>query len=169
MTPMTSSRTHSQTIEATPAFCAGTDDADERVDDVRQAWMAEQVRIQHIRKALACTRSQQLRNRWQVELADSHIRMHVMEQALWLARRPTGGGPAGANDPSDGCLLDAMELAKANGDFSAAEAVAVECMALVELRCLQIQRGRAQFVAQTMIDPECEGVHKEQVEHEKYQ
>lgn len=138
-------------------------------DDVQQAWMAEYVRIQHIQKALACTRNQQLRERWQAELAGSRLRMQGLEQSLCCIERPTARVQTGADVPSDECLLHAMELARANGDLAAAEAVAVECMALVELRCLRIRHGRAHPVAQAMIDPGHGGTCKERIQHENHQ
>jgi len=38
-------------------------------------------------------------------------------------------------------LLEAVELARANRDARTAETVAMECMALVEMRCMRIQQG----------------------------
>lgn len=130
-------------------------------DDIQQAWMAEYVRIQHIQKALACTRNRQLRERWQAELAGSRVRMQGLEQSLCCIERPTDRVQTGADVLTDECLLHAMELARANGDLAAAEAVAVECMALVELRCLRIRHGRARPAAQAIVDAGHGGICKE--------
>jgi len=54
-----------------------------------------------------------------------------------------GGDPDAASptDSDDGdCLLDAMELALRNGDLTAAEAIARECVLLAVVHCTQAWR-----------------------------
>lgn len=117
--------------------------------DLRQALAAERVRIRHMCKALACTGDGNLRQRWQTQMADSLARVRAIERTL-----RSGVSPAEqhAADMVDECLLEAMELAHADGDSRAAETVAMECMALVEMRCRRIRQGsngrEAAFVPQ---------------------
>lgn len=133
-------------------------------DDLQHALAAERVRIRHMCKALACTEDDSLRQRWQTEMADSLARVRAIERTLC-----SGASLAEqhAADMVDGCLLEAMELARANGGSRAAETVAMECMALVEMRCMRIQQGsigqEAAFV------PGNEGIHYKEHNHEKYQ
>jgi len=115
-------------------------------------------------KALGCTEDDNLRQRWQAEMADSLARVREIERTLC-----SGASPAEqrAADMLDECLLEAMELARANGDSRAAETVAMECMALVEMRCMRIQRGS--IGRQATFVPENEGIHYKEQNHEKYQ
>lgn len=106
--------------------------------DLRHALAAERVRIRHMCKALGCTEDASLRTRWQSEMADSLTRVRDIEQTL---RSSVSQADQHAADMVDECLLAAMELARANGDSRAAETVAMECMALVDLRCMRIQQG----------------------------
>jgi hypothetical protein len=132
--------------------------------DLGHALAAERVRIRHMCKALACTEDGNLRQRWQTEMADSLARVREIERTLRAGRSPAEQRAA---DMVDECLLEAMELARANGDSRAAETVAMECMALVEMRCMRIQQGstgqQAAFV------PENGGIHYKEHNHEKYQ
>ena len=115
-------------------------------------------------KALGCTEDDNLRQRWQAEMADSLARVREIERTLC-----SGASPAEqrAADMLDECLLEAMELARANDDSRAAETVAMECMALVEMRCMRIQRGS--IGRQATFVPENEGIHYKEQNHEKYQ
>ena len=130
--------------------------------DLRHALAAERVRIRHMCKALACTEDGNLRQRWQTDMADSLARVREIERTL-----RSGASPAEqrAADMVDECLLEAMELARANGDARAAETVAMECMALVEMRCTRIQQGS---VGQEAFVTEDESIHYEEQHHEKY-
>ena len=105
---------------------------------LRHALAAERVRIRHMCKALACTEDSGLRQRWQADMADSLAHVREIEKALCSDESPADQHAA---DMMDECLLEAMELARANGDSRAAEIVAMECMALVELRCRHIRQG----------------------------
>lgn len=130
--------------------------------DLRHALAAERVRIRHMCKALACTQDMGLRRRWQTEMEESLARIWEIEQTL---RTNATEADRHAVDQMDECLLEAMELARANGDFRAAEIVAMECMALVELRCLRIRHGHPG--PGTALS---NGIRlKEQNPHEKYQ
>lgn len=131
--------------------------------DLRHALAAERVRIRHMCKALACTEDDNLRQRWQSEMADSLARVREIEQALRVDASPAEQHAA---DMVDECLLEAMELARANGDSRAAEIVAMECMALVEMRCTRIQQGSVGQEAFVLRD---ESIHYEEQHHEKYQ
>jgi len=134
--------------------------------DLRHALAAERVRIRHMCKALGCTEDASLRMRWQSEMADSLTRVRDIEQTL---RSSVSQADQHAADMVDECLLAAMELARANGDSRAAETVAMECMALVDLRCMRIQQGHVGKDAAWM-GPSGGGIHyTEQNLHEKYQ
>jgi hypothetical protein len=132
--------------------------------DLQHALAAERVRIRHMCKALACTEDDNLRQRWQSEMADSLARVREIEQTLRVGASPAEQHAA---DMVDECLLEAMELARANGDSRAAEIVAMECMALVEMRCMRIQQGSIGQAAAFV--PENEGIHYKEQNHEKYQ
>ncbi|HEY8229046.1 MAG TPA: hypothetical protein VIG31_01195 [Rhodanobacteraceae bacterium] len=59
-----------------------------------------------------------------------------LERAICAAADATEHGQGHSEALQLGeCLLCAMDMARANGDASAAEAVAQECLALVELHC----------------------------------
>ena len=132
--------------------------------DLQHALAAERVRIRHMCKALGCSEDDNLRQRWQAEMADSLARVREIERTLC-----SGASPAEqrAADMVDECLLEAMELARANGNSRAAETVAMECMALVEMRCMRIQQGS--IGRQATFVPENEGIHYKEQNHEKYQ
>lgn len=152
-----------QTTEMAPRAAEGTGEVRSSTHrDLRHALAAERVRIRHMCKALACARDAGLRQRWQSEMEDGLARVWEIEQAL---RANATQADQHAGDKIDECLLEAMDLARANGDSRAAEAVAMECMALVELRCLRIRQGRTGQV--TMLPDRTH--HKEQNSHEKYQ
>ena len=99
------------------------------------ALLAEQIRIRHIRKALACAADGMFRARCEAALASSMARALHLERSVGAAAGTAS--QAGHSDAPqlDECLLSAMELARANGDVSAAETVAQECLALVEVHC----------------------------------
>lgn len=132
--------------------------------DPHHALAAERVRIRHMCKALACANDDSLRRRWQSEMADSLSRVREIEHTLRAGASPAEQQAA---DMVDECLLEAMELARANGDSRAAETVAMECMALVEMRCMRIQQGSIGQAAAFV--PENEGIHYKEQNHEKYQ
>ena len=135
--------------------------------DLRHALAAERVRIRHMCKALGCTEDASLRTRWQSEMADSLTRVRDIEQTL---RSSVSQADQHAADMVDECLLAAMELARANGDSRAAETAAMECMALVDLRCMRIQQGHVSKDATTWMGLSGGGTHyTEQSLHEKYQ
>lgn len=102
----------------------------------RHALLAEQIRIRHIRKALVCATDGLFRERCEAELASS------IERALHLECKLRAAADSAEHDQGHStalrlgeCLLSAIDMARANGDVSAAEAVAQECLALVELHC----------------------------------
>lgn len=103
--------------------------------NLQHALAAERMRIRHICKALACAEDAGLHRRWRSAMADSLARVHEIENALCSSGTRADQTAAAAMDE---CLLEAMELAKANGDSRAAQTVALECMALVELYCSRI-------------------------------
>ena len=103
---------------------------------MKHALLAEQIRIKHIRKALACAANGLFRERWEAELASSMARALHLERTLRAAADASEYGQGHPDALQLGeCLLSAMDMARANGDVSAAEAVAQECMALVEMHC----------------------------------
>jgi hypothetical protein len=106
----------------------------------RRALAAEQVRMRHYRKALACVKDEVLRQHWTRELDASRGRA----ARLAIALVEMGESMPIAEDRPDSvrCLMDAMDMALCNGDMPAAEAVARECMTLVDLRCDHMQRER---------------------------
>jgi hypothetical protein len=117
--------------------------ADDRPDvsthgDLRRALVVESAHIRHMCQALACTGDGDVRQRWQAEMADSLVRVRKIEQTL---RAGASSAEQRAADMVDECLLEAVELARANRDARTAETVAMECMALVEMRCMRIQQG----------------------------
>lgn len=112
----------------------------------RHALLAEQIRMRHIRKALACAADGLFRERCEAELAASTLR------ALHLERTLRAAADAAEHDKGHSealqlgeCLLSAMDMARANGDAGAAETVAQECLALVDLHC------------RTLLDPQSSG------------
>lgn len=104
----------------------------------RRALAAEQVRMRHYRKALACVKDEVLRQHWNRELEASRGRA----ARLAIALVEMGEAMPIAEDRPDSvrCLMDAMDMALCNGDMPAAEAVARECMTLVHMRCNHLQR-----------------------------
>lgn len=114
----------------------------------RHALLAEQIRIRHIRKALACAADGLFRERCEAELASS------MERALHLECKLRAATDVAEHDRGHSkalrlgeCLLSAMDMARANGDIGAAEAVAQECLALVELHCRTLLDSHASGTA----------------------
>jgi hypothetical protein len=100
------------------------------------ALLAEQIRIRHIHKALACAANGLFRERCEAELASSVARALQLERAI----RAEDDAGAYVRESRDAlqlgeCLLSAMDMARANGDASAAEAVAQECLALLDMHC----------------------------------
>jgi hypothetical protein len=154
----------SPAIELAPCPFASDERHASTHGDLQHALAAERVRIRHMCKALACTQDVNLRQRWQAQMADSLARVREIERMLC-----SGASPAEqrAADMVDECLLGAMELARANGDSRAAETVAMECMALVEMRCMRIQQGS--IAQEAVFVPENESIHCKERNHEKYQ
>lgn len=114
----------------------------------RHALLAEQIRIRHIRKALACAAEGLFRERCEAELASS------MDRALDLERKLCAATDVAEHDRGHAkalrlgeCLLSAMDMARANGDAGAAEAVAQECLALVELHCRTLLAAQSSATA----------------------
>jgi hypothetical protein len=110
--------------------------AGQEVGGAKHALLAEQIRIRHIHKALGCAANELFRERCEAELASSVARALQLERAI-RAENDAAAHPRGDRDAMQlgECLLSAMDLARANGDASAAEAVAQECLALVEMHC----------------------------------
>lgn len=100
--------------------------------NTRHALVAERIRIRHLEKALACAAAGMFRERCEAELASSRMRALALERTLRMDANAHRHSDAVQMDE---CLLSAMELAKANGDLGAAEVVAQECLALLEMHC----------------------------------
>lgn len=102
------------------------------------AYAAELTRICHVLKALECAQDESLRKNWRKRVADARASAETLARML----AELGAEPVAATEsPNAGdCLLDAMELALRNGDLSAAEAVARECVVLAEVHCAQAWR-----------------------------
>ena len=108
-------------------------------ESLDRAYNAELTRARHVLKALECAQDESLREEWRTRLTDARAR------AVMLARMlgELGIDPAPAPHPVAGngdCLLDAMELALRNGDLTAAEAIARECVLLADVHCTQAWR-----------------------------
>lgn len=107
----------------------------------RHALMAERIRIRHIEKALACATDGSFRERCEEDLASSLTRALYLERTIRSAAdaaEHNTHGHVSALQLGE-CLLSAMDLARANGDPGAAETVAQECLALVELHCRTLE------------------------------
>ncbi|HET9835414.1 MAG TPA: hypothetical protein VFP88_03590 [Rhodanobacteraceae bacterium] len=101
------------------------------------AYNAELTRVCHVMKALECAQDESLRREWRTRISEAR------ERAAMLARMlgEMGAAPAAVPASATGdCLLAAMELALRNGDLTAAEAVARECVLLAEVHCTQAWR-----------------------------
>lgn len=109
------------------------------------AYAAELTRVCHVLKALECAQDESLRKEWRKRVADARTRAETLARMLAeLGVEPV----AAAESPNAGdCLLDAMELALRNGDLTAAEAIARECVVLAEVRCAQAWRHVQQATA----------------------
>jgi hypothetical protein len=114
----------------------------------RHALVAERIRIRHLEKALACAAAGMFRERCEAELASSRMRVLALERTLRMDASAHGHTDLAQMDQ---CLLSAMELAQANGDPSAAEAVAQECLALLEMHCRTLVAPQAIEPAGSMI------------------
>jgi hypothetical protein len=101
------------------------------------AYDAELTRVCHVLKALECAQDESLRNEWRTRLEQAR------ERAAMLARMLSqlGADPCAVPQAAPDCLLDAMELALRNGDLTAAEAVARECVLLADVHCTQAWRN----------------------------
>lgn len=109
------------------------------------AYAAELTRICHVLKALECAQSESLREDWRKRVVDARARAETLARMLAeLGAEPVvDAESSGADD----CLLDAMELALRNGDLTAAESIARECVVLAEVRCGQAWRHVQQAMA----------------------
>lgn len=105
---------------------------EQTIGTTRHALVAERIRIRHLEKALACAADGLFRERCEAELASSRMRELELERTLRMDANAHGHSDVVQMDE---CLLSAMDMARANGDVSAAEAVAQECLALVEMHC----------------------------------
>lgn len=102
------------------------------------AYSAELTRVCHVLKALECAQDESLREEWRKRVADARMRAETLAGMLAeLGAEPVAETESpGAGD----CLLDAMELALRNGDLTAAEAIARECVLLADAHCTQAWR-----------------------------
>lgn len=100
------------------------------------AYNAELTRVCHVLKALECAKSEMLREDWRTRLGDARARAAMLARMLAELGADPAAAPQMAARGGD-CLLDAMELALRNGDLTAAEAIARECVVLAEVRCTQ--------------------------------
>ena len=112
---------------------------EQTIGTTRHALVAERIRIRHLEKALACAADGLFRERCEAELASSRMRELELERTLRMDANAHGHTDAVQMDE---CLLSAMELAMANGDPDAAEAVAQECLALLEMHCRTLLEPR---------------------------
>jgi hypothetical protein len=101
------------------------------------AYDAELTRVCHVLKALECAQDESLRNEWRARLEQSRDRAAMLARML----SQLGADPCSAPQAAPDCLLDAMELALHNGDLTAAEAVARECVLLADVHCTQAWRN----------------------------
>ncbi|HXS73223.1 MAG TPA: hypothetical protein VN725_04205 [Rhodanobacteraceae bacterium] len=103
------------------------------------AYAAELTRMRHVLKALECAQDAGLRSDWRACIAEARARAAMLAHMLGelgVASAATSEPRAAGGD----CLLEAMELALRNGDLTAAEAIARECVVLAEARCAQAWR-----------------------------
>ncbi|GEM_PF-1026475 len=140
-----------ESIELAPRAAEAIGVRVSRQSNLQHALAAEHIRIRHICKALACAADDGLHRRWRAAMAESLARVRDIENALCLNGSQADQSVAAVMDE---CLLEAMELARANGDSRAAQTVAQECMALVELYCTRLQQGHA-----AAFDPAGDGIH----------
>lgn len=89
------------------------------------------------------------RERCEAELASSRMRVLALERTLRMDANAHRHSDAVQMDE---CLLSAMELARANGDPDAAEAVAQECLALLEMHCRTLVAPQTFEPANTAIE-----------------
>jgi hypothetical protein len=109
------------------------------------AYAAELTRVCHVLKALECAQDASLREEWRKRVADARKRAETLARMLAeLGAEPVA--PAESSSAGD-CLLDAMELALRNGDLTAAESIARECVVLAEINCAQAWRHVQQAMA----------------------
>jgi len=102
------------------------------------AYNAELTRACHVLKALECAQDEALRREWRERINEARARSAMLARMLGRLGADPGVEPRAA--ASGDCLLDAMELALRNGDLTAAEAVARECVLLADVRCRQTWR-----------------------------
>lgn len=102
------------------------------------AYDAELTRVCHVLKALECAQDESLRDDWRARANEARARAAMLARMLG----EMGADPADAPRAPHGgdCLLDAMELALRNGDLTAAEAIARECVLLADVHCTQAWR-----------------------------
>ncbi|HEX6613878.1 MAG TPA: hypothetical protein VF022_08465 [Rhodanobacteraceae bacterium] len=107
-------------------------------DWLELAYAAELTRVCHVLKALECAQDPSLREAWRKRVAEARMRAETLAGML----AGLGAEPAAETESpdADDCLLDAMELALRNGDLTAAESIARECVMLAEVRCAQAWR-----------------------------
>lgn len=117
--------------------------------NTRHALVAERIRVRHLEKALACAAAGMFRERCEAELASSRMRVLALERTLRMDANAHGHTDLAQIDQ---CLLSAMELARANGDPDAAEAVAQECLALLEMHCRTLVAPQAFAPANAAIE-----------------
>lgn len=115
----------------------------------RHALVVERIRIRHLEKALACAAAGMFRERCETELASSRMRVLALERTLRMDANAHRHSDA---VQMDDCLLSAMDLARANGDPDAAEAVAQECLALLEMHCGTLVGSQTFEPAKTAIE-----------------
>jgi hypothetical protein len=103
------------------------------------AYNAELTRVCHVMKALECAQDESLRREWRSRISEARERSAMLARMLGELGVDPAAAPAPAPDSGD-CLLDAMELALRNGDLTAAEAIARECVLLADVHCAQAWR-----------------------------
>lgn len=119
----------------------------------KHALLAERIRMEHIRKALACAANGLFRERCEAELASSMARALHLERTIRAADDATAYGQGHSDALQLGeCLLSAMDMARANGDEGAAEVVAQECLALLEMHCRTLLDVQLSGTAAAAID-----------------
>lgn len=103
------------------------------------AYDAELTRVCHVMKALECAQDGSLRREWRTRISEARERAAMLARMLAELGIDPAATPTTAQNGGD-CLLDAMELALRNGDLTAAEAIARECVLLAEVHCTQAWR-----------------------------
>ncbi|HET6905362.1 MAG TPA: hypothetical protein VFH52_00260 [Rhodanobacteraceae bacterium] len=108
-------------------------------ESLKLAYDAELTRVCHVMKALECAQDESLRREWRARTNEARARAAMLARMLGELGVDPDTTRQATSDGGD-CLLDAMELALRNGDLTAAEAIARECVLLADAHCTQAWR-----------------------------